>query len=237
MKKLSLLLALLMVVCCFALASCGEEETTSTPATESQATEDASSAADESTPADESAPADESTPATEESTPADESVTETPEGPSVGETSMFWISHFNDGFVEGSGVIFPTTDAAGGWWLHVAFKPVEVEGLENVYEIVEITNGLADGSAATVAVPEGGFVWAANTGNNYPAINPDGSGIDYTSPHCSDAINAATLWMVGDKLQITGLDLEGMTIPTTTEGVNWYDDAYVCTATWAYVVE
>ena len=68
-------------------------------------------------------------------------------------------------------------------------------------------------------------------------LNADGSGIDYTSPHCSDAINAATLWMVGDKLQITGLDLEGMTIPTTTEGVNWYDDAYVCTATWAYVVE
>ena len=38
-------------------------------------------------------------------------------------------------------------------------------------------------------------------------------------------------------ISYTGLDLEGMTIPTTTEGVNWYDDAYVCTATWAYVVE
>lgn len=237
MKKLSLLLALLMVVCCFALASCDEEETTSTPATESQATEDASSTADESV-ADESTPAtEESTPATEESTPADESVTETPEGPTVGEPSMFWVSHFNDGFVEGSGVIFPTTDEAGGWWIHVAFQPVEVEGLENVYEIVEITNGLADGTAAKVAVPEGGFVWAANYGNNYPAINSDGSGIDYTSPNCNDGIAAATLWMVGDKLQFTGLDLEGMTIPTTTADVEWYDDAYVCTATWAYVVE
>ena len=39
--------------------------------------------------------------------------------------------------------------------------------------------------------------------------------------------------MVGDKMQILGLDLEGMTIPTDTADVIYYDDAYVCTATWA----
>ena len=74
MKKLSLLLALLMVVSCFVLASCGDEETTSEPAT---STATSSAAADESTPAtEESTPAtEESTPATEESTPATEEST------------------------------------------------------------------------------------------------------------------------------------------------------------------
>ncbi len=232
MKKFSLLLALLMVVCCFALASCGEEETTSEPATSSEAP-----ATSEAPAISSEAPATSSETEDVSSVVEDTSSEEPSQGPTVGEASMFWISHFNDGYVEGSGVIFPETDSAGGWWIHVAFKPVEIEGLENVYEIVEITNGLADGTAATIAVPEGGFVWAANYGNDYPSINADGSGIDYTSPNCSDAINAATLWMVGDKLQITGLDLEGQTIPTSTEGTNWYDDAYVCTATWAYVSE
>ena len=144
------------------------------------------------------------------------------------EPEMFWLTHYNDGFVEGSGVIFTEEDTAGGWWIHVAFAPIA--GAENAYEIVEITNGLADGSATTVAVPEGGFVWASNYGNNYPALGGYGDdAIDYTSPNCSDAINRATAWQVGDQFVISGVDFE--TIPTTTSGVNWYDDAYVCTAT------
>ena len=144
------------------------------------------------------------------------------------EPEMFWLTHYNDGFVEGSGVIFTEEDTAGGWWIHVAFAPIA--GVENAYEIVEITNGLADGSAAKVAVPEGGFVWAANYGNDYPSIYPDDStAIDYTSPNCSDAIGRATAWKVGDKFVISGVDFE--TIPTSTPDVMWYDDAYVCTAT------
>ena len=144
------------------------------------------------------------------------------------EPEMFWLTHYNDGFVEGSGVIFHEEDTAGGWWIHVAFAPIA--GAENAYEIVEITNGLSDGSAAKVAVPEGGFVWASNYGNNYPAIGGYGDdAIDYTSPNCTDAINRATAWQVGDQFVISGVDFE--TIPTTTPDVNWYDDAYVCTAT------
>ena len=145
----------------------------------------------------------------------------------------FWLTHYNDGFVEGSGVIFTEEDTAGGWWLHVAFAPIA--GAENAYEIVEITNGLSDGSAAKVAVPAGGFVWAANYGNNYPAIGGYGDdAIDYTSPNCTDAINRATAWAVGDKFVISGVDFE--TIPTSTPDVKWYDDAYVCTATIATYV-
>jgi hypothetical protein len=143
---------------------------------------------------------------------------------------MFWLTHYNDGFVEGSGVIFTAEDTAGGWWLHVAFAPIA--GAENAYEIVEITNGLSDGSATPVAVPEGGFVWAANYGNDYISLGMGDT--DFTSPNCSDAINRATAWAVGDKFVISGVDFE--TIPTTTSDVNWYDDAYVCTATIATYV-
>ncbi|MBE6578411.1 MAG: discoidin domain-containing protein [Ruminococcaceae bacterium] len=141
---------------------------------------------------------------------------------------MFWLTHYADGTVEGSGVIYTEEDTAGDWWIHVAFAPIA--GADNAYEIVEITNGLSDGSAAKVAVPEGGFVWASNYGNNYPAIGGYGDdAIDYTSPNCTDAINRATAWKVGDKFVISGVDFE--TIPTSTPDVKWYDDAYVCTAT------
>ena len=145
-----------------------------------------------------------------------------------GEEKMFWVTHFNDGRSEGTGAIFTETDTAGGWWIHVAFAPVE--GVENTYEIVEMTNGLGDGKAATVAVPEGGFVWASNYGNDYSASG----GTNYTSPNCSGAINEAnSTWKKGQQYTFTGLDLENQTIPTTTPEVNWYDDAYVCTATYS----
>lgn len=218
MKKLSLLLAALMIFCCFALASCGEEETSSAPEASSVAPAVSSEA-----PA-----ASSEKPEASSEEPAESSEEELP---LVGEAEMFWVTHFNDGTSEGAGAIFTETDNAGGWWIHVAFVPVQVEDLENVYEIVEITNGIADGSATTVAVPEGGFVWAINRGNDY--LSAGTGDTDFTSPNCDTALAAAQLWRVGDKMQFTGLDLEGLTIPTDTADVKWYDDAYVCTATWA----
>ena len=149
---------------------------------------------------------------------------EAPEAPAEAET--FWLTHYNDGYVEGSGVIFTEEDTAGGWWIHVAFAPVEGT---DAYEIVEITNGLSDGLAAKVAVPAGGFVWAANYGNNYPALGYGEDSVDYTSINCSDAILRATAWKVGDQFVISGVDFTN--IPTSTPDVKWYDDAYVCTAT------
>ncbi len=228
MKKLSLLLAALMALCCFALASCGETEESSAPATSSTA--EVSSEAPVSSEAESSEEA-----VSEEASSEAESSEEEIEGPIVSEPSMFWVTHFNDGASEGAGAIFTETDTAGGWWIHVAFAPAEVEDLENVYEIVALTNGLADGSATTVEVPEGGFVWAINTGNDYISLGMGDT--DFTSPNCNGMVSQAGLWAVGDKIQFTGLDLEGLTVPTDTPDVNWYDDAYVCTATWALVTE
>ena len=219
MKKLSLLLAALMILCCFALASCGETEESSAPAASSTA--ETSSEAPVSSEA-EASSEDE---ASSEAESSEEEVT----GPVVSEASMFWVTHFNDGTSEGAGAIFTESDTAGGWWIHVAFAPIA--GAENAYEIVEITNGLADGSAAKVAVPEGGFVWASNYGNDYISLGMGDT--DFTSPNCNAMVASAQLWRVGDKMQLTGLDLENLTVPTETADTMWYDDAYVCTATWA----
>ena len=219
MKKLSLLLAALMIFCCFALASCGEEEATSS-APEASSTAPATSSEAPATSSEE--------PEASSEEPAESSEEELP---LVGEAEMFWVTHFNDGSSEGAGAIFTEADTAGGWWIHVAFAPAQVEDLENVYEIVELTNGIADGSATTVAIPEGGFVWAINVGNDYITLGMGDT--DFTSPNCNALVASAQLWRVGDKMQFTGLDLENLTVPTETADTMWYDDAYVCTATWA----
>jgi hypothetical protein len=219
MKKLSLLLATLMIFCCFAMASCSEEEATSSTAPEASSTAPATSS---------EAPVSSEEPEASSEEPAESSEEELP---LVGEAKTFWLTHFGDASVEGAGSIFTQSYSGAAWWFHVAFVPVTVEGAENVYEIVAISNGLADGSATPLDIPEGGFVWAINTGNDYISLGMGDT--DFTSPNCSAMVADAQLWMVGDKIQLNGLDLEGLTIPTETADTMWYDDAYVCTATWA----
>ncbi|MBQ3004281.1 MAG: hypothetical protein IJD82_11135 [Clostridia bacterium] len=137
---------------------------------------------------------------------------------------MFWVTHYENNTVEGSGVIFTKPYDGAVWWLHFAFAPID--GVENAYEIVEISNGLSDGSGTALAIPEGGFVWATNTGNDYPTLGMDGP--DYTSPNCNDAIARALNWAIGDQFVVGGFDF--VNVPTSTPDVDWYDDAYVCTA-------
>ncbi len=144
------------------------------------------------------------------------------------DTHTFWLTHYDDGYVEGAGVVFTDTDTAGGWWLHAAFKPVS--GTANVYEIVELTDGISDGKAVKVTKPEGGFVYGINIGNDYTEGGTK-EGTNYTSKNCNDAVVYAQTWKVGDKFEITGLDLANKTVPTSTPDKKWYDPDYVCTAT------
>ena len=145
------------------------------------------------------------------------------------DTHTFWLTHYDDGRSEGAGVVFTETDSAGGWWLHVAFKPVA--GVADTYEITEITNGIADGKATTVTKPEGGFVYGINVGNDYTGSG----GENFTSTNCNEAVAYAQTWKVGDQFTITGLDLTGKTVPTSTAGTKYYDPSYVCTATYTKV--
>lgn len=158
--------------------------------------------------------------------------------PASAEESPFWVSHFNDVSVEGAGVVI--TDEAyntnQAWRINVSFAPVE--GEEGVYEIVYIYNYLQSGADVvtdTAPVPEGGFVYQINSGNDYPSIGMEGP--DYTSPSCNAMIADAQTWAVGDKFTFNNLDLEGLAVSTTTPDTNWYDDAYVCTTTYSKVVD
>ncbi len=140
----------------------------------------------------------------------------------------FWVTHFNDSTAEGAGSIFTEPYIYGGWWVHYAFAPTNVEG---VYKIVDTANGLSDGLAVPLEIPEGGFVWAGNFGNDYISLGMGDT--DFTSPSCTDCINGVVAdWMTGTLVKFEGLDLDSLTVPTTTPDLKWYDDAYVCTATY-----
>lgn len=150
-------------------------------------------------------------------------------------SEMLWLTHFGNSTVEGAGSVFTEAYSGAAWWLHVAFAPVEGS---DAYKIVEISNGLSAGNGKALAIPEGGFVWAANYGNDYPAIyerDPVNNSWcantpDYTSTNCSSMITRALSWKVGDMFLFSGLDLASKTVPTATSDLVWYSEGYVCTA-------
>ncbi len=156
--------------------------------------------------------------------------------------STFWLTHYNDISPEGAGSIFTSAYSGGAWWLHVAFSPVEGS---NAYEITEISNGVMNGDGTALSIPEGGFVWAGNYGNDYPAIyekdpvnNSWCAGMpNYVSAECNAMMQRALQWKLGDKFTFEGLDLSGKSVPTSTPEYVWYSPAYICTASYAPYAE
>ena len=172
--------------------------------------------------------------------------------PASAEEGVFWFSAYNDTRIEGAGVVFnkPFTDCT--WWILVAFAPVE--GAENAYEIIAMVDGVADGSASPLDVPEGGFVYGLNTGNDWASIveqakaagnlesqwwyssyqqDPDYYSTNFVNDACNSMIATVRTWSVGDKFVITGIDFETNTPPTSTPDLAWYSDDYVCVATYS----
>ena len=157
-------------------------------------------------------------------------------------TKSFWITHFNT-YAEAAGCIFTEVDEGGAWGIHIAFAPIEGT---NAYEIVEISNGVGVGTAVTLEVPEGGFVYAMEEGNDYDdlaAADPDNYGWmagwgNYCNPGCRETMAMIQTWEVGDKFAFEGLDFEYGNAPTSTPGLLWYndnedgdDETYICTGT------
>ena len=138
-----------------------------------------------------------------------------------------WLTHYNDAFVEGSGVVFTEAYTGANWWYHVVFAPVE--GSKAAYEIIAISNGTPDGSGVAQAIPEGGFVYCLNYGNDYPALGLGDT--DYATDGARNMLeDALNNWAIGDKFVFEGLDLANKTVPTSTPDVEWYKDGeYVCT--------
>ena len=162
------------------------------------------------------------------------------------EGTTFWLTQYDQSDVEGAGVVFTETDAAGQWWHHFAFAPIK--GTKDAYEIVAISNA-SQGTAEPIAIPEGGFVYACNMGNNWPQLVADNNvkgdgatGLWYDDPqhvnapnYISEGINnmwgEVAAWSIGSQFVIRGLDLENFTVPTSTPDKQWYEPGYVCTAT------
>ena len=146
------------------------------------------------------------------------------------EKKPIWVTHFNDSTVEGAGVIFTESYQGCAWWLHISFAPASEVG---VYEVKEISDGTQKGEGTPLAIPEGGFVYAANYGNNWPALGHSDKP-NYVTEACSGCIDGLKASVqVGQKYHFYGLDLENKTVPTTTSDKNWYDEGYVCTAEYA----
>ncbi|MBR4799849.1 MAG: hypothetical protein IK047_06295, partial [Clostridia bacterium] len=159
--------------------------------------------------------------------------------------ATFWLTHYDENGVEGAGVVFTETDLGGPWWTHVAFAPIK--GTADAYEIVAIS-AAGNGTGEAIAVPEDGFVYAINMGNNWPQLvadnNVKGDGAtglwyddethvnmpNYVSQGIQDMWSEVGTWSVGDQYVIHGLDLENFEIPTSTPDKEWYEDGYVCTA-------
>ncbi len=165
------------------------------------------------------------------------------------EEKAFWVSHFNDSTPEGAGVIFTEKPTEGcTWWVMFAFAPT---GTENVYEVTAVVDGTGDGSAGPMDVPEGGFVYGLNTGNDWPTVlaNAGATGDGATGQWFDNADHAAkpnyindnnnaamadakATFTVGTKIELIGVDFDTLTVPTSTPDKNWYDADYVCTATY-----
>ena len=125
------------------------------------------------------------------------------------EKKPIWVTHFNDSTVEGAGVIFTESYQGCAWWLHISFAPASEVG---VYEVKEISDGTLKGEGTPLAIPEGGFVYAANYGNNWPALGHSDKP-NYVTEACSGCIDGLKASVqVGQKYHFYGLDLENKTV-------------------------
>ena len=87
--------------------------------------------------------------------------------PTITDGDPFWLTHYNNIEAEGAGSVMTSSYSGGAWYLHVAFSPVAGTP---AYEITAISDGTKDGSAKALEIPNGGFVYTINKGNDWPTI-------------------------------------------------------------------
>ena len=156
------------------------------------------------------------------------------------------VTHINvdPAYYEGSGAIY-TTSADGmlgsygsfSWWYVFCFEWSEDEGC---YILTEVHNTVNSGKSS-VKIPENGFCYCVNEGNDYPALyasDPVQWAVyadpvafpDYTTEAVSDSFNYAKSLKKGTKVYLYGIDLASNYI--VTNSALWYtedfkSDAYI----------
>ena len=138
------------------------------------------------------------------------------------------VTHINVNYAEyeGAGVVYTTSNDGSiaqygsfNWWNVVTFK---WSSSEKCF-IVESVDTTMNVSKSTTKIPENGFVYCCNTGNNYPALG-DNSKPNYTTQEMNDSCAFVSSVKVGDKAYLYGTDILNASVDTN--GELWYTDAF-----------
>lgn len=151
-------------------------------------------------------------------------------------TQKLIITHINEvAYYEGSGMIFTTSDdgtikqyGSFDWWNVVSFKWSESDGC---YVVAEVNKSSGTAKGAT-KIPENGFVYCINKGNNWPEIyaqNPTAyegykDAPNYTSKKINECYDFVAKLKVGDKAFLYGTDPVNGVI--SNNGALWYTDDF-----------
>ncbi|GEM_PF-1344530 len=170
--------------------------------------------------------------------PKEESKEEKPAYTVVSEKNFF-VMGYDVEECDGCGIVYTVADTASGWSSHYAFTPND----DGTFTLTGTSIGIGSGAGVALSVPEGGFVYVLNQGNNWPDLMKDKKGDgasgewyddethlalpNYTSAAVLEAIANANLWKVGNIFEFDGLDLEDKELIDEND-VQYYEDSYVC---------
>jgi lysophospholipase L1-like esterase len=142
------------------------------------------------------------------------------------EEEKLYITHINEHSAGKEGVALILTPASGEtvlpkgkfeWWRLVTF---EWDATAKCYKVTKIQLNANNVDKSSTAIPDNGFVYAINTGNDY---SPSG-GINYQTPlikNCFDALEGLTLGM---KAYVYKADLKNDIVDTNN--IEWYKPEY-----------
>ena len=148
--------------------------------------------------------------------------------------SKLIVTHLNTSSPEGAGVILtPLTGTTVGsgfdWWVLVTFDWSEAD---SCYKVTNVQPEMNVNKSSTV-IPETGFVYAVNTGNNYPYLyNQDPvkyavhkNKPNYRTTRTDNSFNYAKALTVGTKAYLYNTDITNLVV--LDNGHNWYAEDYV----------
>jgi len=146
------------------------------------------------------------------------------------------ITHINEtATYEGAGIVYTkSSDGTIGsygsfdWWTAIVF---DWSAADKCYTVTEV-NSASGTPKSTIVIPEKGFVYCVNTGNNWPELyakDPTtyaayANSPDYTSEHTTESLNYANSLKIGDKAYLYGTDPVNEVI--LNNGALWYSDEF-----------
>ncbi len=145
-----------------------------------------------------------------------------------GDSKKLLVTHINVNYAEyeGAGVVYSSSSdgtiaSYGGfaWWNVIVFG---WNSSEKCF-VVESVNTSMNVDKSTTKIPENGFVFCCNTGNDYPSLG-DNSKPNYQTQAMKDTCDFVTSVKVGDKAYLYGTDLLNATVDTN--GELWYSKGY-----------